>query len=271
VISAMQLFGSTYLTWMGFERHTLEGQYSQTYWSYSPDTNKTQNQVLKKSPVFFVHGIGIGVAMYLKVIMEIVRQDPERPIFILELPHISLTLVNHVPTMEETIESVDEIFHRHNLKSCSWVAHSYGTIVTTWVLKERPKYINKLSFVDPVCFALWEPDLIYNFLYRSPPGPIHRLCQFFVAQDLLVSYTLFRNFWWLQNVLFPEDLHCPTKVYLSSHDFIIDSSRLHRYLKVQHEEKNRIPVPFEITKMNGMAHGSFMNSKKYVSLIVSHL
>jgi hypothetical protein len=173
--------------------------------------------------------------------------------------------------MDETIEAVDEIFRRHNLKTCSWVAHSYGTIVTTWVIKERPKYIYKLSFVDPVCFTLWEPDLIYNFLYRIPPGPIHRLCQFFVAQDLLVSYTLFRNFWWLENLLFPEDLHCPTKVYLSSHDFIIDSSRTESYLKTQSEVADKIQVPFEVTRMNGLSHGSFLNSAKYCSQIVSHL
>lgn len=217
-----------------------------------------------------VHGIGIGVAMYLKMIKAIVAQDPERPVFIFELPHISLKIVDHVPTMEETIESMDEIFRRHKLKSCSWLAHSYGTIVTTWALKERPKYINKLSYVDPVCFALWEPDLIFNFLYRKPPGAIHRLMQFFVAQDLLVSYTLFRNFWWLENILFPDDLHCPTQVYLSSHDFIIDSSRIHDYLQTQVQE-SRVHVPFEITKMHGLAHGSVLNSDKYVRQIINRL
>jgi len=132
--------------------------------------------------------------------------------------------------------------------------------------------------VDPVCFALWEPDLIYNFLYKRPSGPMHRLCQYFVAKDLLVSYTLFRNFWWLENILFPEDIKCPARVFVSSHDFIIDANGTYSYLKRQTDfedlkgfKSGQSCREFEVVKMNGLSHGSFLNSPKYTSEIVGYL
>jgi len=206
--------------------------------------------------------------MYVSLVKSIRQLHPSRPVFILELPHISLKVFHSVPSHDETVSAMDFIFERHGLhgRNCSFIAHSYGSIVAAWILKQRPNYISKLCMVDPVCFTLWEPDLIYNFLYRVPSKPIERLCQFFVAQDMLVAFTLFRNFWWLQNILFPEDLKIlqDSSVFVSSHDFIINASEVHGYLK------DRMG-PGKVNVMNGLSHGSFLNSLKFTEKIVTTL
>lgn len=240
-----------------------------SYYIYEPKAATTSAK-----PIFIVHGIGIGVTMYINMIKSVVTESGgRRPIVFLNLPHISLNVVSSVPSVEETLACIDTIFRRHSLGPCSWVAHSYGTIVSTWALKQRPEYISKLTFVDPVCFALWEPDLIYNFLYRTPSAPIHRIAQYFVAQDLLVAYTLFRRFWWLQNLLLPEELGVELDVFLSSHDFIIDARKTGRYLRgrVEKMEEQGTGRRLGVKEMDGLSHGSFLNSAKWTRDIVNCL
>jgi len=275
VISAMQLYGTVFLNLTGFRhRYCPTPSLALSYWICNPmprpgqDHEQDLTNSNPKPPVFLVHGIGIGVTMYLKLINSIRKQDPDRTIIILDLPHISLKRVSEIPSMEETLAAIDYIFTRHGLTTCSWFGHSYGSIVTAWVVKERPKYVQRVCLVDPVCFALWEPDLIRNFLYNpNPKGPIHHLAQFFVAQDLLVAATLFRNFWWLQNILFPDDLHVPTHVYYSRHDWIIDSEATYEYTK---RCEARFPaVQLRTEMMEDVAHGGFISSAEKIAKVIS--
>jgi pimeloyl-ACP methyl ester carboxylesterase len=261
VIALAKYYGNQALQRMGFRHHSLPGGTTLSYWHFSPRYGKTST----KLPVFMVHGIGIGIGMYIGVVKSIRRLDPDREIILLSLPHISLELVDRIPSMEQTLEDVDTILERHGLKSCSWLAHSYGTIVTAWVIKERPKYVDRVCLVDPTCFALWESDLIYKFLYREPRTPIHNLVQFFIARDLLVAYTLFRNFWWVENLLKPVDINCPAKVYLSSQDSLINCDRVSEHL-----EQNQNPL-IEVEKMSGLQHGGFRTARKFRSRIVQSL
>jgi pimeloyl-ACP methyl ester carboxylesterase len=269
----MQGVGSLYLSYLGFDYHTISETSSISYWTYHLPDDDNNKELLSpsKPPIFFVHGIGIGISMYYNIVRALVANDPNRAIIILELPNISLKVMSKIPTTEETVEAIDHIFRVNNLTEvgCSWLAHSYGTIVTTWVIKDRPHYVKKITFVDSVCFALWEPDLIYNFLYRVPSSPIQRLAQFFVAQDLVVASTLFKNFCWLRNLLFPEDIQCEADVFVSSHDYIVDPVGTYNYLKKHNEQTKGNKI--RITKMHGLSHGSFLSSNKYTGDIMSCL
>lgn len=285
----MQIYGSIFLASTGFKHHTFSNKSVQplSYWIYNaPPKSSTSspsssngaavnanryhnNNTATKPPVFLVYGIGIGATMYLKVINAIRRKDRSRTIIVLELPHISLKVVDKIPTMDQTLLAIDTIFKKYELTTCNWLGHSYGSIVTTWVIKERPKYVQSVTFVDPVCFALWEPDLINNFLYAKPKGPLHSLAQFFVAKDLIVASTLFRNFWWLQNILFPDDLHCPAHVYFSRYDFIIDAPKNYNYL-IQFATLHPW-IDLKIEMMEELAHGGFLTSKDNIDMILTHV
>ncbi len=87
-----------------------------------------------------------------------------------------------------------------------------------------------------------------------------------------MGFTLFRNFWWLENVLFLEDLGIKTTVWLSSYDFIIDAQATFSYLQGRIEQmKAGEGENFKIVEMEGLAHGSFLNSTKYIEDIVNCL
>lgn len=273
VISLMQLYGLIFLYCIGFTHYNCQPRSTLSYWIYNGNGSKSSLDEMKRSskpPVFFVYGIGIGVTMYLKVINGIRNAYPDRTIVVLDLPHISLKLVHEIPSLTLTLDSIDNIFKKHKLTACSWLGHSYGSIVTAWVVKLRPEYIEKVSLVDPVCFALWEPDLIRNFLYNSNPiGPIHHLAQYFVARDLLVASTLFRHFWWLQNILFPDDLTCETYVYFSQYDWIIDSYAIKDYLDTFCSKNSWKRL--KTLMMNNVGHGGFISSDEKIEIVVKFL
>lgn len=265
----IQLYGLIFLYFLGFSHYNCQPRSTLSYWIYNGNKSKSSRNG-SKPPVFLVYGIGIGVTMYLKVINAIRKKDPDRTIIVLDLPHISLKLVNEIPSFQQTLEAIDNIWKKHDLTECSWFAHSYGSIVVAWFIKERPHYINKISLVDPVCFALWEPDLIRNFLYDSnPPGPIHHLAQYFVAKDLLVASTLFRHFWWLQNILFPDDLTCESHVYFSQYDWIIDSFEIKKYLDKFRKEHSWNQL--STLMMDNVAHGGFISSDDKIRIVLEHV
>lgn len=262
----MQLYGLIFLYFIGFTHYNCQPRSTLSYWIYNgSESNETKRST--KPPVFMVYGIGIGVTMYLKVINALRKKHPDRTIVVLDLPHISLKLVHEIPSLTLTLESIDNIFKKHKLTTCSWLGHSYGSIITAWVVKLRPEYIEKVSLVDPVCFALWEPDLIRNFLYNSNPiGPIHHLAQYFVARDLLVASTLFRHFWWLQNILFPDDLKWDCYVYFSQYDWIIDSYGIKRYLDSFCSKNSWKQL--KTVMMKNVGHGGFISSDEKIEIVV---
>ncbi len=266
----MQLYGVVFLYFIGFAHHRCQPRTTLSYWIYNGNKSASPQKRMIKPPVFVVCGIGIGVTMYLKVINGIRIKDPDRTIIVLDLPHISLKLVHQIPSFSQTLEAIDNIYKKHELTTCSWFGHSYGSIITAWVVKERPHYINKISLVDPVCFALWEPDLIRNFLYNyNPIGPIHHLAQYFVAKDLLVASTLFRHFWWLQNILFPDDLIWQSHLYFSQYDWIIDSQGIQNYLDDFRERKSWNHL--HTLMMDNVAHGGFISQDEQIQIVLKHV
>jgi len=86
------------------------------------------------------------------------------------------------------------------------VSHSYGTFVSTWVVKHRPDLVGAVVLVDPVCFMVYDPSLIYNFIYRTPFSLVTRIYHYFTSKELGINYTLCRHFWWYENICWREEL-----------------------------------------------------------------
>ncbi len=49
--------------------------------------------------------------------------------------------------------------------SVSIVAHSYGTLVASSLVKQHPDRVSSLTLLDPVCFAMFLPHLLRNSLF----------------------------------------------------------------------------------------------------------
>merc|ERR1711920_481510 len=96
--------------------------------------------------------------------------------------------------------------------------------------------VQMATFIDPVCFLLVKPDVCYNFVYRRPQTPLHLLINYFAARELFIANSLSRNFFWFENVLWPEQLGAkPSLVVLSGCDAIVPAHSIRRYLTAYKE------------------------------------
>jgi len=48
------------------------------------------------------------------------------------------------------------------------MGHSYGSMVASRYVQLHPKTVVSLTVLDPVCFAMFMPTLLYSFLYSFP-------------------------------------------------------------------------------------------------------
>eukprot|EP00913_Durusdinium_trenchii_P006896 g6487.t1 len=128
--------------------------------------------------------------------------------------------------------------HEFKLESnCAWdhtfahfVGHSFGSIVVAWMCRNAKETVSVATFLDPVCFLLIKPDVCYNFMYREPQTATQLLMHYFVARELYIAHSLSRNFFWYQNLLWPEELQVPCMVMLSGEDSIVPAHSVRRFL-----------------------------------------
>ncbi|KAK5164396.1 uncharacterized protein LTR77_010092 [Saxophila tyrrhenica] len=94
------------------------------------------------------------------------------------------------------------------------------------------KRIKATVLMDPICFMLHLPDVAYNFTRRLPQQANEHMLYYFASQDMMVSHTLARRFFWNRLVLFKDDLpsDMPLTVTLSGQDLIVPTREVWEYL-----------------------------------------
>ncbi|RKP12242.1 hypothetical protein BJ684DRAFT_11785 [Piptocephalis cylindrospora] len=206
----------------------------------SPSEKHSKSKKKKGQPIVLAHGLSAGIAPYMDAVRSLVKdKGASHPLLVLHLPNLCAGFPwmgqgdkGSVPSMELMIPDLLRIFHRHHLPPATWIGHSFGSIITTWAIKAgKGRLVGKSIFVDPVCFALWEPELVYNFVYRPPSSAMDVLIRYFVGRECGVARSIGRHFWWHQNVLLAPDIPLGSVVFLSEYDGIIDSSKVAWYLR----------------------------------------
>jgi pimeloyl-ACP methyl ester carboxylesterase len=119
------------------------------------NNNNTNKSTKTLTPLVFFHGIGGGLFCYLKVMYKILKLGGERPIFLVELPHVSMKLLaaDMVVGMSDFVKEVEMMLHKHNYTKASFVGHSLGTIYCAWMVKYS-KLVMGVVLIDPVCFKV---------------------------------------------------------------------------------------------------------------------
>ena len=59
------------------------------------------------------------------------------------------------------------------------------------VLKRCPAMISRNTFIDPVCFCLWEGDICHSFCYREPKTVCAKTYCIMIAHDQALEVLLF--------------------------------------------------------------------------------
>ncbi|KFY03303.1 hypothetical protein O988_01574, partial [Pseudogymnoascus sp. VKM F-3808] len=211
-----------------------------TYW-YRPHSSKT------RLPVLFIHGIGIGLYPYTNLLRDLNNttessgDDAGVGIIALEIMPISSRITH--PALEEDVmvREIQAIVKHHDWSRFILVSHSYGSIISTHLLKSplTAPLICRIVLVDPVSFLLHLPDVAYNFTARQPVRANEYMLWYFGSKDMGVAHSLARGFFWSQNIVWKEDLGVEGEngvegrdvtVVLSGRDLILDTEAVRQYL-----------------------------------------
>ncbi|KAH7128141.1 hypothetical protein B0J11DRAFT_483821 [Dendryphion nanum] len=203
-----------------------------TYW-HRRHTSKT------KLPILFIHGIGIGLYPYVNFLAdlnledEINESDGEVGIIAVEIMSVSFRITSETLKKEAICQEINCILEKHGWGRFVIVSHSYGSVITTHLL-HKPQIAQKIGpilFVDPICFLLHLPDVAYNFICRIPTRANEHQLHYFASKDMGVSHTLFRCFFWSENILWKEDIQDRrVTVVLAGKDLIVDTKAVKAYL-----------------------------------------
>jgi hypothetical protein len=163
--------------------------------------------------------------------------DPSEQVGIIaiEIMPVSFRITHPALGREEMCAEIDQILHKHFGPDQKFVlvSHSYGTVITTHLVKdpEISPRIGAIVLIDPVSILLHLPDVAYNFTKRQPKYANEHQLYYFASMDMGVSHSLARSFFWNENVLWKKDLK-DRKVTccLSGQDLIVNTEAVGRYL-----------------------------------------
>lgn len=246
----------------------------------------------KPLPIVFIHGIGIGFAHYLRLLLSFPR---DTDIYLIEWPHVAMQLQPNVPTSEQVVNGLINLIRNDSHQTACFVAHSLGTTAISWLLHhpEGMKIVGASILLDPVTFLLCDPTVATTFVYKDPTTTLDFMMHFFVSRELFIANSLSRHFSWSENILFVEDLEyassyqqerLPDEVYgqspvrhtiiISTDDTIIPVGPVTRYLASKAKNitgSSKYGKSFEILYFEGLLHGEMFLYPKHVRHVMEKI
>lgn len=215
----------------------------------------------------FIHGIGIGLYPYVNFLAQLDsflnsgRSSNDRVgIIAIEIMPVSFRLTHTALGKDEMCEEIQAIIKHHGLVRPVLVSHSYGTVISTQLLKS-PKLasqIGSIVLIDPISILLHLPDVAYNFTRRKPKRANEHQLYYFASMDMGVSHSLSRCFFWSENVLWKSDIgDRAVTVSLAERDLIVDTEAVGSYL-TKHDEKT---AACQIGSVPGIANGNTLKKR----------
>lgn len=155
-------------------------------------------------------------------------------ILALEIMPVSFRLTHAALSREALCSEIEKIVTAQfgDTQKFVLVSHSYGTVITTHLLKSSlNRQIGPIVLIDPVSILLHLPDVAYNFTRRKPSSANELQLYYFASMDMGVSHTLGRHFFWSENILWKEDLvGRKVTVSLGARDLIVNTAAVGKYL-----------------------------------------
>ena len=126
---------------------------------------------------------------YLHFIAELLRTLPGRPLVLLEVRAVSVSLTRRAVTADAVASAAAGILERHGWQSAAFVGHSYGTFVLSRLALTRAALVQSMTLIDPVSMLTIYPQLLHNFVYRTF-HPAHGLIdslRYSFSRDLVIA------------------------------------------------------------------------------------
>ena len=177
-ISLLHALGAVGVGLLGFERRYVLGQ------TFLFRSACADSQAPRTAPIIFCHGLGIGFLHYLRVLRQLPSSSD---VYLLESPNITMSLGAETQrSIADTQALVRAMLHADGHSSACLVAHSFGTIVPSWLLTARDPSLGALVesvvLIDPISLLLYDPAVAYNFVHRTPATAVEIMMSYFVSQ-----------------------------------------------------------------------------------------
>ncbi|KAF7541114.1 hypothetical protein G7054_g825 [Neopestalotiopsis clavispora] len=175
-----------------------------SYW-HRPHT------AVDKTPVVFLHGIGIGLWTYVPFLSRIGGNESgsgDIGVIAIEILPVSFRLTDAPLSKLEFLSQLDTILDSHGWGDFVLAGHSYGTVLASHVIHSRTfnSRVQGVVLLDPVSIMLHLPDVAYNFTRRKPRRANEWQLWYFASMDSGVAHALARHFFWRENIIWKEEL-----------------------------------------------------------------
>ncbi|ORZ22379.1 Alpha/Beta hydrolase protein [Absidia repens] len=232
------------------------------YWYRTASTSHSHQQQTNantKTPIVFIHGIGAGLLSYVEFLYHMLKLN--RPMMLVELPYVSMRMVDDVPDAHIVVEDIKNMLHAHGYEHAVFVSHSLGTGVTSWLMTNAPSVVAGTILIDPICFLLHYPQVCFNFIHRLPKRLFEYIMYYGASRELYISHYISRHFQWFQCIYFADtnmkDSQQPNQqsplnnatVFLSEADGIVGSPMVSKYLAACGVDYRMMP---------GLEHAGFL-------------
>lgn len=221
-----------------------------------PTTNlrlwiKYNNTVENKTPLVFIHGLGLGIIPYIG---KICRLSINRILIVPELPNMSYDLYKFPPPSNDSIVvSLYNTLVKLGIGLVDIIGHSYGTMIMNIFQIRYPHMCNYKTYADPTCFHIHQ-SRIGNIFYKFPSTKKYNILDYmlwsFVFRDIYTQYSTKRGIFAEHGLL--KNLDNKTHIILAKDDYVIPSFHIHKYITTHHPDVN-------ITMVDGN-HGTWIST-----------
>lgn len=221
-----------------------------------PTTNlrlwiKYNNTVENKTPLVFIHGVGLGIIPYIGKICQL---SINRILIVPELPNMSYDLYKFPPPSNESIVvSLYNTLVKLGIRLVDIIGHSHGSTMMNIFQIRYPHMCNYKTYAEPNCFCIHLP-ILANVGYKFPSTKKYNILDYilwsFVFRDMYVQYSVKRGIFAEHGLL--KNLDNKTHIILAKDDYVIPSFHIHKYITAHHPDVN-------VTVVEG-DHGVWMSS-----------
>lgn len=250
------LFEWLWLIPWGFQYHNIN---KMKYWI---------KKGLDHEAIVIIHGICRGWSFYWKLIQALGHR---RTVVLINYTSIQVNSIpkNYFETanvvdVDEFAETVRHILNRHGLEKVTLICHSYGTFLSTWLLRIIPDRITRVCFVDPLMLTVALYETAYYLFYQEPQTVTDWIYYVFVRSNLPLANVLQRHFVWYNMVIKLDEIPKDIDVCLAyaGQEHLLDPALMHQLVKCGSND---------IIYWDNIHHAECMGNDECVKDIVSWL
>jgi len=204
---AKRVIGTPVLLLMGF-RYRKEG--GLPYWIRERDCSCGRRRFSgQQEALLFFHGISFGLITYAQFLLRFRHQT----VILVELNWVTFNpLCSRVPGVSEFCSDVSNILSKNKLSKVCLSAHSYGSFMVAWLLRnpEFTAHITRVILISSPALNLFIAKTCKIVCYDKP-----------FWFDYTLARLFFRHFFWHQCVLTASSLPKGSTVVLVENDELV--------------------------------------------------